>query len=207
MTNIKWWQVKNQNLAVATRKAGFDLAIYDQYSKSAQKELRKKSISESVEMLKDGFHEESKKKLSELKKGVYAICVSSPFTINYELKKSNIIYIGQGNVLGRLKTHFERSLFDFMQSLSGANFDFYIAEPRRRNSPNFYRHVEFLLLQEFAEKIRGGNRKFPLLNSNACSDQRIDDAGTDWKKPLETRGRRPRWILEPSKMDQFKRLD
>ena len=32
MSSTKWVKIKNQNLAVATREAGFDLAMYENYS-------------------------------------------------------------------------------------------------------------------------------------------------------------------------------
>ncbi|MGJ3261514.1 MAG: hypothetical protein ACFE0S_18075 [Rhodospirillales bacterium] len=203
---MNWWRVRDQSLAVAVRNVGFDLAVFDEYTKGSQSELKKHSIAEALRLLEDAFFDATKKELKSITKGVYVICLSNPFAIQYGAGISEIIYIGQGNVLSRLKSHYERSLFDFMQSLSGTNFDFYISEPKQNKASDYYKHVEHLLLDEFSSRIGGGKREFPLLNKNAGSNKKY---GTQlgWDLPLKRAGKKPQWVLERTKFWNFAPLD
>lgn len=209
MADIKWWKVKNQSLAVAVRNVGFDLAVYEQYSPDIQKEIQRRAIKESLRELSATFLSVSERDIQEITKGVYVICLSHPFTIQYEEGLSEIIYIGRGNVLTRLKSHYERSLFRFMQSLSGTNFDFYISAPKMPgggNANHYYKHVEHKLLERFSERIGGGERNFPLLNSYSGSDKNLN-CGKGWDKPLKRAGKKPQWALETTKFWDFEKLD
>ena len=192
----KWWKLRNQNLAVYCRNAGFDLAIFDQYSTPVQEELKKRTIKEAVEGIKSDFMNESGFQLTDIKKGVYVISVSTPFSVLYNNNShSQVIYIGMGNIIGRIDSHLKGSLFKFMQSLSGANFDFHFANPHFESNDNYYKHVEYLMINYFEQKF-GGKR--PLLNSNAGSDKAIEDDNPWWTRPLKNAGARPQWHINPT---------
>src|ERR1700733_2623798 len=160
-----WFTIRKQSLAVAARDAGFDLAIYDQYSDDMKPELRKRTIKSIMRQIAFAFEELTESDLSELSQGVYIISLSPPLTLTYEKKNSEIIYIGLGNVISRIKSHFKRSLFDFMQSLSGADFDFKFSRPHLSYYTDYYKHVEFRMLEYFRASVGS----LPLLNSNAGS--------------------------------------
>jgi len=208
MEKNTWYTIKNQSLAVYTREAGFDLAIYDEYSSGTQTELRKRTINTAIYWIQDAF-EAQNVPLKTIKRGIYVISLSDPFTINYRIKNSQILYIGIGNIIGRIKSHFETSLFDLMQSLSGTNFDFYFAYPARQNKTDYYKHVEWEMLEHFKNKVGGMDTKrcFPLLNRNAGSNRGVDDDGKWWVKPLKSSGKRPKWALHPTAHSEFAPLD
>ena len=210
MSDIEWRRIKNQNLALAVRNAGFDLTAFDQYSRDVQEEVQKRGIKQSLRELSAVFRDVSGgDDIKDIRRGVYVICLSHPFAIQYEAGLSEIIYIGQGNVIKRLKSHYKRSLFRFMQSLAGTNFDFYISEPKMRGpgiATHYYKHVEHELLKRFSEQIGGGKRKFPLLNKKSGTNKNLK-CGRGWDKPLKRAGKRPQWALEPTRFWDFEKLD
>ena len=95
-----------------------------------------------------------------------------------------------------------------MQSLSGADFDFYICEPKRSGGGKgnrYHEHIEYLLLEKFRETCGGEKRKYPLLNKNAGTDIGLEpDNG--WDKPLKASGKKPSWALRPTKHWKFEKL-
>jgi hypothetical protein len=95
-------------------------------------------------------------------------------------------------------------LFDFMQSLSGAEFDFKFARPKKAYKKTYYKHVEF----EMLERFRNAKGRYPLLNSNSGADQNIDcTEDIWWQGPLNGTGKRPRWALSALPSSGFKPLD
>ena len=210
MAKIEWTKISNLSLAKAVREAGFDISIIDHYSQATKEEAKKLSINQILSVISDEYKQKTNKDIENLVKGVYVICISKPFVIQYTKGRSKVIYIGQGKVLSRLKSHFGKSLFRFMQSLSGTNFDLYISEPKRSGGgvANFYyKHVEFLLLERFSEKFGGieGSERFPLLNNNAGSKKNLQpDDG--WDVPLSMRGEKRRWVLSKTDNWDFEEL-
>lgn len=45
MKKNHWYKMKGQSLATFASKAGFQLALYDNYSKSVQEELKRSDLS------------------------------------------------------------------------------------------------------------------------------------------------------------------
>ena len=207
MQENTWIKIRNQSLARYTREAGYDLTVFNEYSETTRKELKKAAISNAIYGIKYAF-EEQDIDISSVNKGVYAIALSAPFTLQYSMAASPIIYIGMGNLMGRIKSHFENSLFDFMQSLSGTNFDFHFSLPKLDGHPDYYKHVEWQMLEGFSKKYGGnGVGLYPILNKNAGSKRQIDDKNNWWFKPLKNSGSTPRWKLEPTDKSQFARLE
>jgi hypothetical protein len=203
MIENTWITVRKQSLSIAARNAGFDLAVYDLYSQGVQFELRKRAIKAIIREIRLAFEDETGEDPGELTQGVYVISVAKPLTISYPNKRSDVIYIGIGNVMNRIEQHFNNSLFDFMQSLSGADFDFRFSKPWKRNSPDYYKHVEYEMLEYFF----GTAGRFPLLNTNAGSNRGIQTADEWWAAPLKSTGRTPRWALEALPGSGFETLD
>jgi len=206
MQTNTWVKIPNQSLASYTREAGYDLTVFKEYSETTQRELKKAAISNAIYGIRFAF-EEQDIDISSVKTGVYVIALSSPFTLQYKNAASPIIYIGIGNLMGRIKSHFENSLFDFMQSLSGTNFDFHFALPQHDHHPDYYKHVEWQMLEAFSKKFGGnGIGVYPILNKNAGSKRQINETSDWWSKPLKNTGKAPRWKLEPTAKSQFARL-
>lgn len=203
-----WYSVRGQSLAIYARNAGFDLAMYDDYDESVQIELRRLAVKSAVAAI-EGACWNQDFDIEKVRTGIYVIALSNPLSIQYRNKRSQVIYIGRGNILGRIKSHFERKLFDFMLDLSGANFDFYFAKPARPGTKNYYQHVEHLMLDYFTSQYGGmdDKRRFPILNKNAGTDHYFA-AGTEWwAKPLKASGRRPLWELKPTDFSDYAPLD
>lgn len=204
----RWVTFPELSLATFAREAGFDLAIYETYSASVRREVKKRTIDRAVNAILDDLWDAGFD-IAGVKKGVYVISLSSPLTIEYRWKRSQVIYIGMGNIAGRIRAHFQYSLFDFMQSLSGANFDFSFARPYMRGHDDYHQHVEWHMLEYFRETCGGlGERDpYPILNRNAGSCRDIRDRSDWWKKPLRNNGRLPRWSLRPTEHSDFAPLD
>ena len=202
--SVEWYpKIRDQSLALAVREAGFDLTMFEEYSEDTQIELRKQAIKNVIRNISYEFEEITGKKLKTVSEGVYVICVSNPFTIGYKSGCSEIIYIGIGKIASRLESHFNRSLFDFMMSVAGANFDFYLTEPKGSPGDLYYKHIEYMLLERFREKYGS----FPLLNTNAGSRKEFEGAGKGWDKPLKGSGKKPIWELRGTRHCDFAKLD
>lgn len=200
---IEWSVVKKQSLALAAREAGYDLTMFEDYPIAVQDTLRYHAIKNVLENLCSDFEDYNDKALGSVKQGVYIICLSDPFTVQYGSKTSNIIYVGRGNITGRLKSHFENSLFDVMMSLAGADFDFYLAEPKDKHGDGYFKQLEHDLLKYFKDKI--GDGKYPLLNKYAGSDVDLK-LGDGWNYPMKASGKRPTWAIKPTGRRPIKKL-
>ena len=107
--------------------------------------------------------------------------------------------------MGRVKSHFQLKLFDFMFSLNGAEFDFHFAKPTSKGpgAANACVHIGHLMLDYFVNQY--GN--FPILNKNA-GQELLRKTPTDWwKKHLMANGPRAKWALHPTKNGDFPALD
>ena len=208
MEKNNWYSVKNQSLAVYARYAGFDLAVYHEYSKEVQKELRSRAVKEALFAIESAC-EEMKLKIGEITNGVYVISLSNPLSIQYRNGRSQVIYIGIGNIMERIKSHFDNKLFDFMLGLSGADFDFYFARPALSGTADYYKHVEHLMLEFFSKKYGGMDekRRFPILNKNAGNNKEFMGGSEWWKTPLKASGKKPQWELKPTDFSDFAPLD
>ncbi len=217
----EWIWVKRQSLATAAREAGFDLALFEKYSTETQTELRKKSVKYVLRNIADAYEEECEEELFEVKYGVYVIRLSAPFEIDYSTYDedsdggfyggtSQIIYIGRGDVLDRLRDHFENKLFDFMQSLSGAEFDIQILNPSsdHHSKVDLHKQIEHDLLEAFTERVTDEDDGFPLLNKKRGDDVNKKNCGTKWDHPLRKRDKRKiEWILKPTEFWRQLKLD
>lgn len=208
MEKNTWYAIKNQSLAVYARNAGFDLAVYRDYSKEVQKELRKRAVKEALSAIESACFEKGLD-ISSIKNGIYVISLSNPLSIQYRNGRSQVIYIGMGNIMGRVNSHFNNKLFDFMLGLSGADFDFYFARPALPGTADYYKHVEHLMLEYFSEQYWGMDekRRFPILNKNAGNNKEFKGGSEWWKKPLKASGKRPLWELKPTDFSDFAPLD
>lgn len=209
MARIEWLRIQNMSLARSMREAGFDIAVFDEYSNAVKKEAQKRAIRYVLDDLSDEYENKSGgRSITEVKRGVYVICLANPFAVSYENGDSEIIYIGRGNVYGRIRSHFEHSLFKFMKSLSGTDFTFYVAEPKRPGggrANEYYKQVEHDLLASFKSQFGGEGSPYPLLNKNAGTNKNLRPT-EGWDKPLSRQGKRPKWFLKPTQFWDFEKL-
>lgn len=226
---LDWINLKGISLASAARESGFDLAVYHGYREGTQEELRKRTVNAALEAINDAYEYKTEEKfgaakdLADVSCGVYVIRLSNPFTIRYRSPESGvddgdtvdfegtsqIVYIGKGDVKGRLKQHLGKKLFDFMLSLSGANFDFQIVEPTcQHHSPlDHHTQLEHDLLKEFANTVSQKERGFPLLNKNSGTDLGKADIGSNWNYPLRRDVLNLEWAIEPTEKWRKVNLD
>ena len=204
-----WYPIKNQSLAIYARRAGFDLAMYNAYGKEVQTELRKLAVTEAMRSIELACWETHDFELSDVERGIYVISLSNPLSIQYRTRRSQVIYIGRGNIYGRIKSHFEKKLFDFMLGLSGADFDFHFSRPALAGCGDYFHDVEHAMLEYFSTSYGGmdDKRRFPILNKNAGAFKGYVGGTEWWKKPLRATGKRPLWELKPTDYSDFKPLD
>jgi len=85
------------------------------------------TILEAIRSLRSEYLDMTGCPFQNLKKGAYVIRLSDNMSMFYVNRHhSPVIYIGHGSIETRLKKHYEDKLFDFMLSLNGMNFDFYV---------------------------------------------------------------------------------
>src|SRR5215469_16791064 len=68
----EWLRIRKQSLAVYMRNAGFDLAIFSEYSEDVQKEARTRAINEALYGIASKFEDEYEFELYDIDRGVYA---------------------------------------------------------------------------------------------------------------------------------------
>jgi hypothetical protein len=79
--------------------------------------------------------------------------------------------------------------------------------PIQNGSPDYYKHVEHLMLEDFQSTFGGlKGKKYPLMNKYAGSDRKIEKPGVWWRKPLKMTGKKVKWALSPLGSD-FGTLD
>ena len=202
LAKIRWVKLKEYDLALSAREAGFDIAVYHYYKPAAQKLVKNQTTNMAIEFLKEEYEELTGQSLLDVKNGVYVIRLASNFSIRYPKGVSPIVYIGRGDVNGRIKNHFRNKLFPLMESLTGATFDFWITNPKRggkgRTAQDYHKQLEYNLLKRFWEKYGDDENKYPLLNKIKGDDCGYE-LGPNWDKPLKGDSRRHAWILEPTK--------
>ncbi len=199
MSDIEWIKVEKLSLALSAQQASFDLHQFHDYPKPMQAEIKKRIILEAHRDLKWWFEEEID--LSTYDRCVYVIKLSNPFAVEYETGQSNVLYIGRGYAFSRIKKHYNKTLFDLFTSLSGTHFDFWICKPRKRNSEDYYKKIEWSLLDEF-KSTKG---EYPLLNKIAGTYTK-SSLGDNWDAPIKNLGYYPKWILYPTKHSEFAKL-
>ena len=183
--------------------------MYDEYSEEVRVELRARAVKEAMRSIQTVCWEKHDFDLADLTSGIYVLSLSNPLSLQYRNGRSQVIYIGRGNVVRRIKSHVEHKLFDFMLRLSGADFDFHFSQPARPGAGEYFKHVEHSMLEYFRDIYAGmdDKRRFPILNKNAGTFKGYA-AGEDWwKKPLKAQGKRPLWEIKPTDFSNFAPLE
>lgn len=199
-----WYGLRRQSLAVYARNAGFDLSIFNEYSKTVQAELRRKTIKEAMREIKWTMSEKGFD-LDSVKKGVYVISLSNPLSIKYPKRLSQVLYVGRGDVSHRINNHFDNKLFDLMLSLSGADFDFDFALPDPKSGSDYFMEVEYRMLEWFNLNFGDPSKRcFPLMNKIKGAKRNYTSDNEWWSKPLKSTGIKPLWEIAPTAANKFK---
>jgi hypothetical protein len=132
---------------------------------------------------------------------VYVIRTEKPFAIQYPLRFSPTIYIGEGNLISRLNSH--RRWLKRLQE-QGHNFQFEVAFclPRLPGNSDAYKDYEAFLLSKF--KVKYG--ALPLRNKqneNMVYQHQYSHTETVIGP---TRGVRYRWAIQPLPSNSFRRV-
>lgn len=132
---------------------------------------------------------------------VYVIRTEKPFAIQYPLRFSPTIYIGEGNLISRLNSH--RKWLKKVQK-QGHQFQFEVAFclPRLSGNGDAYKDYEAFLLSEFKRKYGA----LPLRNKQNESvlfkhQYRHTETVTG-----PTKGVRYRWAIQPLPANPFRRV-
>ena len=143
--------------------------------------------------------------LGAVRHGVYCIALDGEFEFDYEKKPSRVLYIGSGNIKGRIQSHLEGKLFDFAYELRVIPFRFYFCDLTASTSGKAAQMaLEQALLEEFYNEIDEG---LPLLNAiNASRTHKLKDPSRGWNLPLQ-RDRGPQataWLIKAKENNNWK---
>jgi hypothetical protein len=130
-----------------------------------------------------------------LKRAVYIIRCAGNFAIDYPLKPSMTLYIGEGNFKQRIVQH-KTWLSDIREVVGAFPFEIALAIPRAKNNQYVYKDVEADLLHEF-KRIHG---VAPFFNKQMEYHHREHtyDSYSEFIKPLQIgQGKKIPWAIKP----------
>jgi hypothetical protein len=136
-----------------------------------------------------------------LDRAVYVIRTKNKFAIDYPLKPSPTLYIGEGNFKNRINSHKKRWLSDLIALVGDFPIEIAISIPRAKNNAYLYKDVEADLILEF-KSLHG---MVPFFNKqNEFSKRQHEYINYDeFKKPLEIgKGKKIPWALRPLKSNK-----
>ena len=136
---------------------------------------------------------------SEVDRGVYVIRLSRPYTILYPNRRSPVLYIGEGNTRGRLRSHLSKWVTEFARIIPEMSIDARICQPRVQKNAEAYKEVEADLLSHFCQ-VYGA---IPIFNRNK---EYFGTPNEYTRKFLDVlnpgRGRGYKWALQPLGNDE-----
>ncbi|MBP2315472.1 hypothetical protein [Azospirillum soli] len=133
---------------------------------------------------------------ADLARSVYTIRLTGPVVIAYPTGSSPLIYVGEGNLHGRMSSHVRTWIRDLAQTQADFGWSAHICLPRVRNNAAAYQDVEALLLQEFSARYGA----LPLANRQleyVYGTHQIEDEEHFYSVLGIGRGRRPKWAIAP----------
>lgn len=135
-------------------------------------------------------------KEDQLNRAVYVIRTKNKFAIDYPIKPSPALYIGEGNFKSRISSHKKRWLGELITLVGEFPIEIAISIPRAKNNTYVYKDVEADLLWEF-KAIHGMAPFFNKQNEFSKKEHEYINY-EEYKKPLEIgKGRKIPWALRP----------
>ena len=207
---MKWVKFRGYSIDEHLRDQGMSFEAFDVVDEvlkdGASRKLRKKMANRLVKGLRaEGLSMDEQFDLGAVRHGVYCIALDGEFEFDYEKKPSRVLYIGSGNIKGRIQSHLEGKLFDFAYELRVIPFRFYFCDLTASTSGEVaQRALEQALLEEFYNEIDEG---LPLLNAiNASRTHKLKDPSRGWNLPLQ-RDRGPQataWLIKAKENNNWK---
>jgi len=207
---LKWVKFRGYSIDEHLRDQGMSFEAFDVVDEvlkdGASRKLRKKMANRLVKGLRaEGLSMDEQFDLGAVRHGVYCIALDGEFEFDYEKKPSRVLYIGSGNIKGRIQSHLEGKLFDFAYELRVIPFRFYFCDLTASTSGEVaQRALEQALLEEFYNEIDEG---LPLLNAiNASRTHKLKDPSRGWNLPLQ-RDRGPQataWLIKAKENNNWK---
>jgi hypothetical protein len=136
-----------------------------------------------------------------LGRSVYVIRLNEPFAIDYPRGVSPVLYIGEGDFVARVSAHRRTWLQHLPELVETCGLQVAVATPRVRNNTQAYRHVEALLIDEFAAEFGTA----PLNNKQyEHSPTAHEVVRAELREPLlRGKGSRYTWALRPLQANVF----
>ena len=207
---MKWVKFRGYSIDEHLRDQGMSFEAFDVVDEvlkdGASRKLRKKMANRLVKGLRaEGLSMDEQFDLGAVRHGVYCIALDGEFEFDYEKKPSRVLYIGSGNIKGRIQSHLEGKLFDFAYELRVIPFRFYFCDLTASTSGEVaQRALEQALLEEFYNEIDEG---LPLLNARQASrTHKLKDPSRGWNLPLQ-RDRGPQataWLIKAKENNNWK---
>jgi len=118
---------------------------------------------------------------SLIKQGIYVLTLADNLSIDYDEQASKVLYIGRGQIRGRLSAHIKKWIREFSESLQDISFDVWMTEIKVKGSKYAYKEVEADLINHFYEKYDC----FPIQNSKTGDyHEKEHDYPREWNRPL-----------------------
>jgi hypothetical protein len=196
--NLKWTVMENLDLREIAKSCGFYIEQIGTADQSVRDYLQKKVVEEALEKVKEAWYRDNNVPLSDVSSGVYVIALDGGLCVSYggvgSGKNSPVLYIGRGQIASRIKMHLSQWMYDFAASLQNASFKIYMTEVRGKGRSDYFQNLESDLIVKFREKF--GDK--PLINKNeGWTHQREHEYSENWKLPIDRRGRRFLWAVQP----------
>jgi len=162
--NIKWSCCEDISIRDSALNCGFNLSTLNI---SGLSEDKSKWIVDVVtkyilDIIESSWEENSSRiKFGDVKNGVYVISLGGNMCIGYEEGESQVLYIGQGKIKSRLKSHLRNWIMHFSESLQDMCLTFNMAKVVVKNSQTPHEEVEADFIERFIDKF--GEK--PILNS------------------------------------------
>lgn len=135
------------------------------------------------------------------RQAVYVIRTEKPFAIQYPLRFSPTIYIGEGNLISRLNSH-RQWLKKFQEQGHSFQFEVAFCLPRLPGNGVAYKDYEAFLLSEFKSKYGA----LPLRNKQNESVVYHHQYSHSETVIGPTRGVRYRWAIQPLPANPFRKV-
>lgn len=128
----QWIVSEGISIRKAANELGFDVEHLQKFDKKQQARFRKQIVGSIVNDLDEEWEETRQsrgllsysKKLKDVKKGVYVLCLDGRLCVSYNARLSRVVYIGKGAIRLRINNHLHRTLLDFFLDLPGVKFRF-----------------------------------------------------------------------------------
>ncbi|MDP3860684.1 MAG: hypothetical protein Q8Q63_03770 [Phaeovulum sp.] len=208
METLAWTLLDGYSIESQLNADGLSFSAFDIVTKTFKmtgaEKLRGKVVGRLGSELRQEYREQNgDKDINLVTGGCYSISLGGAFQVRYsDVFNSRVVYIGSGNVFGRLKGHLKGKLFDFAGAIRGVPLRFHVADLKETDVS--HKDLEQALLNKFLTESGGS---LPLMNKiNAKADVKTKGWPKGWDKPLhKDKGQQiAKWLIQPVSFDAWK---